>query len=168
MTGIGRRAAVAAIVAGFVAFVPAANASPQSDRDYVLQDLSPETIAARRSSCATGGIPAWIARLRAAGFHTLSVGAYCVTVMTRAGRDGALSTIVLQSGETTPAISFDAGFVAGFAKHEPVQSDTPAMSALLPVADRCLAQGESNARLCSLAGYVLGVRAASGELVPVS
>jgi hypothetical protein len=159
-------AALAASAA--IGSTPALAGKLQSDRDNVLYGMPLDTVAARRSSCATGNIPAWLARLRAAGFEKLSAGAYCVTVMTRAGREGALRTIALQSGQTTPAIAFDSGFVNGFAKREPVQPETPPMATLLPVADRCLEQSEPNARLCSLAGYVLGVRAASGELVPVS
>lgn len=148
--------------------IPAKADVRQSDRDNVLRSLPADKILQRRSSCAAGDIPAWLARLRGAGFQTLSTGAYCVTVLTRAGRDGTLRYVTLKNGETTPAIAFDTGFVKAYLKREALPADLPSMASLLPIADRCLDQKEPNARLCGLAGQVLGTRAAHGELVPVS
>lgn len=160
------RGIAAACVAALA--VPAMANVLEVSRDSVLQELPRQQIAARRSSCATGAMPSSIADLRAAGFKTLSTGAYCVTVLTRAGRDGTLRYVTLKNGETTPAIAFDTGFVRAYLKREALPADLPSMASLLPIADRCLDQKEPNARLCGLAGQVLGTRAAHGELVPVS
>lgn len=140
----------------------------QFDRDNVLHDLSADKVAQRRASCAAGAIPAWLTRLRSSGFQTLSAGAYCVTVLTRAGRDGTLGYVTLGGKETTAAVAFDTGFVNGYLKHEALPADAPGMAVLLPIADRCLDQKEAKLRLCGLAGQVLGARAALGELVPIS
>lgn len=107
-------------------------------------------------------------RLLAAGFKTLSTGAYCVTVLTRAGRDGALRYVTSKSGGTTPAIAFDTGFVSAYLKREALPAGAPPMSILLPLADRCLNQNEPRPGACHATGYMLGLRAALGELVPVS
>ncbi|RYM04937.1 hypothetical protein [Sphingobium cupriresistens] len=140
----------------------------RAERDSVLRELTRDEIAHRRSLCASGQMPASVARVRASGFQTLSASERCVTVLTRAGRDGSLRYVSQQDGRITPAIAFDSGFVEAYLKREAVPADTPAMATLLPVADRCLAQNEPNTRLCNTAGYLLGTRAARGELVPVS
>lgn len=137
------------------------------ERDGILNRLTRQQITHRRSLCVTGAIHAEINSERAAGFRTLSTGAYCITVLTRAGRDGTLRYIALKNGETTPALAFDTGFVSAYLKREAVTADLPSMAAVLPIADRCLAQKETNTRTCGLVGQVLGARAARGELVPV-
>lgn len=137
-------------------------------RDTVLRGMTREEIAQRRSKCVTGSMASSTKQLRAAGFRTLSTGAYCVTVLTRAGRDRTLGYIELTKGQTTSASSFDAGFVSGYLRRGAVPADAPSMATLLPVADRCLSNMEPNVRICHSVGTVLGARAAQGELVPVS
>lgn len=162
-----RRAFLAALCAVSIA-TPAMGQALLSERDFVLGELTADRIAHRRSLCADGQIPASVARVRAAGFQALPAGAYCVTVLTRAGRDGTLRYMSLEGDKTTPAIAFDTGFVKGFLKREALPADAPSMTTLLPIADRCLDQREPNMRLCTLAGQILGSRAVRGELVPVS
>lgn len=146
---------------------PANAGELQAERDNLLYALTPDSVAQRRSACAMGQIPAKQARLKKVGLQALSAGAYCVTVLTRAGRDGALAYARdPRAQRVTSAIAFDMGFVSAYLRHEALPADLPAMEALLPVADRCLEQKEPNQRLCGLAGQVLGARAATGELVP--
>ncbi|WP_152528007.1 hypothetical protein [Sphingobium lactosutens] len=76
--------------------------------------------------------------------------------------------VTLRNGQTTPAIAFDTGFVSGFLKRETLPDDAPVMATLMPIAERCLAQTETDHDLCNAAGHMLGVRAARGELVPAS
>jgi hypothetical protein len=162
-----RLIAASMCVIGVVA--PALANTLEAERDNVLQELEPERVAQRRATCALGQAPAARAPLVEAGFNPLPVGAYCVTVLTRIGRDGTLGYVRdPNSPEPTSAITFDTGFVSGFLKREILPADAPSMATLLPIADRCLGQDEPNMRLCTLAGQVLGSRAASGELVPVS
>lgn len=156
-----------ALGAGSLA-VPAMANVLEVSRDSVLRELTRDEIAQRRSKCVTGAMASSTKQLLAAGFRTLSTGAYCVTVLTRAGRDGTLGYIALTNGQTTSASSFDTGFVSGYLRHETLPADAPAMAMMLPVADRCLANAEPNSRICRSVGYVLGLRAAKGELVPVS
>lgn len=140
----------------------------QAERDNVLAGLTRDQVAQRRSACAMGQIPAKQAALTAAGFKALSAGAYCVSVLTRAGRDGTLGYVSdPRTDHLTPAMAFDAGFVSAFLKRAPLPASLPAMRTLLPIADRCLDQKESATRLCGLAGQVLGARAALGELIGV-
>lgn len=137
------------------------------ERDRLLDRMAADDIAHRRALCASGEVSASVERVRAAGFNPLSAGASCITVLTRAGRDGTLHYVSQQDGGTTASIAFDTGFVKGFLTREAVTASTPSISALLPVADRCLAQQETNLRACSAVGLILGARAARGELVPV-
>lgn len=155
-----------ALGAGFAA-VPAIADVLEVERDSILNRLRREQVVHHRSLCVTGGMPAEIARERAAGFRTLSAGAYCVTILTRAGRDGALRYITLKGGETTPATAFDTGFVSAYLKREALPAGAPPMTALLPLADGCLDQKEPRPGACHAVGYMLGLRAAKGELVPV-
>jgi len=161
-------AKVAVIAAFSLATTPALANVLQVIRDSLLQEEPREKIAAQRLVCATGEMADSTARLVSAGFNTLSTGAYCITVLTRAGRDGTLHYVSLKSGETTPSIAFDTGFVSAYLKHDALPADLPAMATVLPVADRCLSRREPNSRLCGMIGQVLGARAALGELVPVN
>lgn len=165
-----RATLVAAIMAAYAAFAaaPASSNALATERDYVLRELQRDRVAQRRLSCATGRQQDIVAQQRAAGFSTLSASAYCVTVLTRAGRDGTLRFVTLRNGQATPAIAFDTGFVTGYLKRETLPADAPAMATLMPIAERCLAQTETDHDLCSAAGHMLGVRAARGELVPTS
>lgn len=141
----------------------------QAERDNVLAGLTRDQVAQRRSACAMGQIPAKQATLTGAGFKTLSAGAYCVTVLTRAGRDGALGYVSdPRTDKISPAIAFDSGFVGGYLKRDAIPAGAPSIAVLLPFADRCLDQEEPNTKACSSAGYILGLRAAHGEVVPAS
>lgn len=151
----------------FAATEPAFAGKLRVERDNVLTELSANRVAQRRSDCATGQAPAQRARLTEAGFKALGVGAYCVTVLTRLGRDGSLAHVRDPNSDTlTPAIAFDSGFVSGYQKRDTVPANAPSMSALLPIADRCLSQSEADTDLCSAAGHMLGTRSARGEVVP--
>jgi len=161
-------AKIAVITAFGVATPPVFADVLQVIRDSVLLEEPREKIAAQRLTCATGDMADSTARLISAGFRTLSTGAYCVTVLTRAGRDGTLRYVSLKSGDTTPSIAFDTGFVTAYLKHDALPPDLPTMPTVLPIADRCLSKKEQNARLCGIVGQVLGARAALGELVPVN
>lgn len=159
--------------AAFIAFctvalmVPALAGELKAERDNVLRALDSKRVAQRRSDCATGQAPTQRAKLAAAGFKTLGVGAYCVTVLTRLGRDGILGYVGdPNSGVPKPAIAFDGGFVGGYRSREALPANAPAMAALLPIADRCLNQAEADTALCSAAGHMLGARSVHGELVP--
>jgi hypothetical protein len=141
----------------------------QMKRDSVLRELTREQIAKQRLACASGSASATVATIRSVGIRTLSAGAYCVTVLTRAGRDGTLRYVQdTRTNQLTSAIAFDSGFVGGYLKREALPPDAPTMAVLLPIADRCLDQSESNTKLCSSVGYMLALRAARGEVVPVS
>lgn len=141
----------------------------QVERDAILRDYTRTEIVKRRSACALAQAPALLATLKNAGLQRMTVGQWCVTVLTRAGRDGALGHVRdPRATQVTAAIAFDGGFVNGYFTREAVPSGAPAIAALLPIADRCLGQKEPNVKMCSSAGFVLGARAARGELVPVS
>lgn len=143
-----------------------AQANPLSaEREAILGEFTPAEVAHHRALCANGQFPASAARLARAGFATLSASEHCVTVLTRAGRDDALRYVTLKGAKTTPAVAFDTGFVDGYRSVEAVPSTAPAMAALLPVAERCFGQREPNVRLCSSAGYLMGARAARGEII---
>jgi hypothetical protein len=149
--------------------VPALAGALQVERDTILRDLSRERVASLRATCATGTAAESTARQRNAGLQTLSTGAFCVTLLTRAGRDGTLGYVRdTQTSQPSAANAFDSGFVSGYFTRETMPAGTPAMATLLPLADRCLENAEPNTTKCSSAGYVLGARAARGELVPVS
>jgi len=158
---------VTALAALGAASASAANVL-QADRDAVLHEMDAGRIAHRRSMCASGQMPSSIAMVRAAGFQSLSAAASCVAVLTRAGRDGTLGYVRMSDGQLTPAIAFDNGFVGAWLGHEAVPPTAPTMATLLPIAGRCLDQKETDTALCRAAGYMLGLRAAHGELVPAS
>ena len=162
-----RRAILAVIMVGITA--PAVAGVLQVERDAILRDYTRTEIAQRRSACAVGQAPALLATLKNAGLKRMTVGQWCVTVLTRAGRDGTLTHVRdPRTAQVTAAMAFDGGFVNGYFTREAIPAGAPAMSAMLPIADRCLAQKEPNTKMCSSAGFVLGARAARGELVPVS
>ncbi|MEJ7928233.1 hypothetical protein WG908_15910 [Sphingobium sp. AN641] len=162
------RARMLMAVCAVAVAVPAMADVLEMERDNILRGLTRQQVAGHRQLCVTGAMQPVVDRERSAGFRRLSTGAYCVTVLTRAGRDSTLRYVTLKTRQATPAVSFDTGFVSGYLKREALPSDAPPMAPLLPVADRCLAQSEPNTRLCSSVGYVLGARAARGELVPLS
>lgn len=145
---------------------PAQAQVAQKYLDSVLYEFTANEIASMRSICALGQETKHIENLRAAGFQAPSAGASCVTVLTRAGRDGKLGYVSdPRTSQLTPAMAFDSGFVAGYLKREALPADAPAMAALLPIADRCLDQKEANTNLCNAVGQMLGARAARGEVV---
>ena len=138
----------------------------QMELDSILNRVPANEVALLRSACAMGRAPKLAADGRAAGIESPNAGPWCVTVLTRAGRDGTLGYARdPRSSEPTPAIAFDTGFVSGYLKHEAVPTNSPAMAALLPIADRCLDQREPNNALCTAAGQMLGARAARGEVI---
>jgi hypothetical protein len=139
----------------------------QAERDSVLHEITADKIAQRRLMCPTGQASKARADLTSAGLRALSVGGWCVTVLTRAGRDGTLRYVTL-NGQATSALTFDTGFVAGYLKQDALPAGAPKMATLLPVADRCLNQAERDTGLCRAAGYMLGLQAAQGEIVPAS
>jgi hypothetical protein len=138
----------------------------QAQLDSILHEMKPSEVALRRSSCAMGRAPKLAADARAAGFERPDASVWCVAILTRQGRDGALGYMRdPRSSQPTPAIAFDSGFVGGYLKHERVPVGAPSMATLLPVAQRCLEQREPDNNLCSAAGYMLGLRAVSGETI---
>lgn len=138
----------------------------QLQLDSILHEMKPADVALRRSACAMGHAPKLAADARAAGIERPDASVWCVAILTRLGRDGALGYVRdPHNNQPTPAITFDGGFVGGYLKHEAVPAGAPSMATLLPVAERCLEQREPNNNLCSAAGYMLGLRAASGETV---
>lgn len=161
------RAALAVACAVCIGF-PAHARVAQMELDAILHEFSAEQIAARRSGCAMGLAPAAIQSNRAAGLQTASVGGYCVTVLTRAGRDGTLGYVRdPRTSQITPAIAFDNGFVGAYLKRTALPAGAPTIATLLPIADRCLDQKESNTDLCGAVGQILGSRAVLGEVVVV-
>jgi len=159
-------------VAGFglaVAMASAAVASTQSFLDNLLSDTSADRIAVMRSSCALGRGPNLRKRLTDADVEAPPTGAWCVTVLIRTGRDGALGYVRDPSTNAlTPSLAFDSGFVGAYLKRGALPAGAPSMAALLPVAERCLGQQEPNTKLCSSAGYMIGLRAARGETVDLN
>ena len=63
----------------------------------------------------------------------------------------------------TAALALDAGFTVAYQKGERVNAGMPPLSALRPIADRCLKQQERDLSLCYATGYTLGARAVSGQ-----
>lgn len=153
------------IIAGAaLPIAPVMGQTPETELTVILHRSPPADIAKMRSSCALGLTPSNLAKLRTAGAHPPSASAWCVTVLTRAGRDGTLGYARdPRSASPTPAIAFDTGFVGGYLKRDEVPSGAPAMATLLPIVERCLNQSEPNAKLCSSVGYILGTRSARGE-----
>jgi hypothetical protein len=157
---------VAAYALGIAIPAPATAQVAQAELDAILHEMTPKEIAMRRSACAMGLAPKLAADSRAAGFERPDPSAWCITVLTRSGRDGTLGYMRdPRSNQPTPAINFDSGFVGGWLKHEALPTDAPTMAALLPTADHCLSQQESRAQICSSVGYLLGLRAARGEII---
>jgi len=163
------RLAISLAVAALATAGTAAAGILQASRDSMLREWPRDAIVKARTLCASGEVAREIVdRQRNAGFETLSVAEYCVTALTRAGRDGALHRVRLADGTTNTAVAFDGGFVGAYLKKEPLPADLPSMAAVMPIADRCLRLQEGNARLCTLVGKVLGSRAAHGAVVPRS
>ncbi|MDH4745884.1 hypothetical protein OMP43_17805 [Sphingomonas sp. CBMAI 2297] len=171
-----RRLILAGAVGLFTLVAPAAGqardvrAEQQRGIQSILTRMAASSVADLRSNCAAGDPAFGSAMLLNAtrASFSLSVAQLCVSVLTRAGRDGTLRYVSLGEGRTTPASTFDTGFVSGYLKREQLPADAPTMAMLLPVADRCLRYAETNSRLCTTVGYVLGARAAHGETVPIS
>jgi hypothetical protein len=132
--------------------------------------LEPDSVGFLRTNCAVGDDMFGSNMIVKATKASLALGTaeLCVTVLTRAGRDGTLRYITLGGDKMPSSLAFDTGFVNGYLKRDAVPAAAPAMTTLLPVANRCLNEQEPNMRLCSSAGYVLGARAAQGELVSSS
>lgn len=120
-----------------------------------------------RGNCATGKAPRAVIQGRAAGLGDLPDAAeYCVTALTRLGRDRSLGYVRdPRSNVLTPALAFDNGFVEAYRKREPVAVGIPSMAALKPTAEQCLGQQQPDTDLCFSVGYAYGVRAAHGEVV---
>lgn len=144
-------------------------AEQQASLTALLTTDTATTIANARSQCASGRQPGIIARGRAAGASTLPDAAdFCITVLTRLGRDGTLTAVRDTSAAgVTPALAFDSGFVAAYRKREAVPAGLPSLAAIKPVVERCLAQVERDTDLCFSVGYAAGARAARGEVVTV-
>ncbi len=136
----------------------------------VLNVWSVDAVIRIRGSCATGQQPASIAQRRRAGaFELPDAAEYCVIALTRLGRNGTLSHARDPNNSAlTPALAFDNGFVTAYKRQGPIASGLPAMSALKPIAEHCLAQAERDLALCESAGNAYGARAAQGEVVQVS
>ena len=159
-----KRVWVAALCAATIA-VPASAQVAQMELDAILHEMTPKEIALRRSACAMGHAPKLVADVRAAGIERPDASAWCVTILTRQGRDGTLGYVRdPNSSQPTPAIAFDSGFVGGYLKHDTLPAGAPSMAMLLPIAERCLAQRESDNGLCNAAGQIIGLRAAHGEV----
>lgn len=141
----------------------------QATLNSVLTTEAAVYIAEDRAKCASGQIPSSFASTRLLGAKTLpDPEDYCITVLIRAARDGALAPLRDNSAaNTTPAVALDTGFVAGYKSQGAATDGLPDMPTLKPVAARCLAQTEPRVRLCYSAGYAFGVRAAHGEVVRV-
>ncbi|MES1985881.1 MAG: hypothetical protein V4461_13100 [Pseudomonadota bacterium] len=122
-----------------------------------------------RNSCASGNAPQALGRERTAGISaTPDPADACVTALTRLGRDGVLGFVrdPRHTG-TTPALAFDNGFVSAYLKREAISPQLPTMTVLKPIAERCLAQAETNIELCNAAGYGFGARAVHGQTVRI-
>ncbi|MEA3012444.1 MAG: hypothetical protein QOD42_989 [Sphingomonadales bacterium] len=164
-----------AIVVGYCLTPSGAAAQPRDTRadrqltiDYILRGGgTAEGIARERGSCASGQQPASIAERRSLGVRGLPDAIdYCVTLLTRLGRDGRLGFVRdSRSDRLTAAVAFDNGFVTAYQRREPIPAELPSMATLRPIAQRCLTQAEPDTDLCSSAGYAYGVRAANGETV---
>lgn len=154
------------MLAGMAGAVPAQAQLTRPFLDWILQTMKPDEVALRRSDCAMGRAPEQVARDRANVPTWPDASAWCVTVLTRQGRDGTLGYMRdPRSSQPTPAIAFDSGFVGGYLKHDALPAGAPTIATLLPVVERCLEQREPNNKLCSAAGYILGLRAVSGETI---
>lgn len=167
------------IVAGVViaALVPLAPAlaggriialSVREQRQQSLQmTLTRDSVAAVRgirTSCAGSKEPQAVARARAAGFvMTPDAADRCTAALIRLGKEGALEYVQDSTGVETPALRFDAGFVTAYRRREAAPASLPAMLALKPLVERCLAGTEADGAHCYSAGYVFGLRAAQGE-----
>jgi hypothetical protein len=163
-------ACVTVWVAMTVGAAPAiAAAADKSGVDFLLQTASPETVTRVRENCALGQEPAHVALLKQAGVAELpDMVGECVAALARLGHDGTLGYIrdTRVSG-TTPALSFDSGFVNAYRKREAVPPSLPSMAAVQPIAERCLGQSEPDTGLCTSAGYVYGARIANGEAIGI-
>jgi len=134
--------------------------------DLLHGTMSAKELAILRGNCATGLAAVRREQSRAAGIDGAPVGAWCVTVMTRAAHDGALGYVRDPNAiGIRPSQSFDDGFVGGYFSREAIPNGAPEIGTLLPIANRCLAQSETNAKLCGAAGQILGMRAARGEFI---
>lgn len=137
---------------------------------WVLTSMDADTLYQLRTNCVAGD-PALgtltVVNATAGGF-ALTAAELCVTVLTRLGRDGTLSFVRdARGGSVTPAVAFDAGFVASYRKGGAIDRRLPTIGALRPVAERCLAQKERDNDVCYAAGQAFGVRAYNGETVPI-
>jgi len=152
---------------------PAASAGPshgeladrQKEMDEILYHRPIASVVSERQVCATGIRGEMLAALDAAisGGAPLRLADLCLAALTRAARAGRLEAV--QNRRAPAALALDAGFMAGFAAREAMPAELPTMAALKVIAERCFAQREANAGLCSAAGYALGLRSSHGETV---
>jgi hypothetical protein len=149
---------------------PDVRAARQRELNEILTSpLTRKYVKALRRSCASGNAPQALGRQRSAGIsETPDPADACVTALTRLGREGLLGFVRdPQHTGTTPALSFDSGFVSAYLKREALSPQLPTMAVLKPIAERCLAQSETNIALCNAAGYGFGARAVHGETVRI-
>jgi hypothetical protein len=67
-----------------------------------------------------------------------------------------------RGAKITPALALDAGFTVAYQGGSKAAAGMPDIATLKPIAERCLAQSESNLALCYATGFVYGARAVSG------
>lgn len=160
---------LAAVVGASILPLPATAQDGRMERqaslDAILTRLAPSNVRADRQNCASGAMPEATALARKQyGLRNLPNPIdQCVTLLTRLGRDGALELLGGASGQTTPALALDAGFVRGY-REAGSASALPTMAALKPIGEQCLAQ-QRDAKLCYSVGFAFGKRAAAGERI---
>ena len=131
----------------------------------ILTRMPVDRVFSRRQMCAWGISGEMDAAVERAFDSSLAgrLAEECLATLTRLAREGRAEPI--QDNRAPAALAVDAGFMAGFRQGGAVPADLPGMATLKPVAERCLRQREANTRLCSAAGFALGLRASHGEVV---
>lgn len=140
-------------------------AQRQARIDEILGRMPLPRVIARRQMCASGISGEMDAAIeRALGTRSPNrLAEECLASFTRVAREGRTEPVRID--RATTALALDQGFMNGFRQAGPVPAGLPRMPELKAVAERCLAQREPNARLCSAAGFGLGMRAARDEIV---
>lgn len=167
-----RRASLAAglVAATALAYTVATaqdtRSSSRTEISWLLTSAPQDTVTRERGNCASGREPASVRQQRNAGFRGVPDAAdSCAAVLTRLGRDGVLGFVTdPRTNVPTPAVAFDTGFVTAFRRAEALPAELPGLAAIKPVVERCLAQAETNTKLCFSVGYTYGLRAANGEM----
>lgn len=159
-------------VAGVAANAPAAAqvapsqlAERQARIQEILTRMPISSIVEQRRLCAAG-FSGDLSNAVDRAFEqdsSLRLAEECIAYLTRSAREGRTAPIASQRAPA--ALALDGGFMNGFAQGGPVPAGLPGMIALKPIAARCLTGAEANARLCSAAGFALGLRAFHGEIV---